>query len=756
MTIVNTNATYKTGILPDFPDSESGYVDAILISHVAIAGNGEVFQGGERVATGQIYRCTLNADGDPDSDTHPGGIWYLPTPDNTGTLAWTYRFVVTDSAGNTRYLTESNVSKSASAQSLSAILAAGATSQTADEIQALLASYVPLAGGTMTGQLDFSGTDHAGLKLLSLTTTERDALTPAEGMVIYNETLTAVQVYQDSAWVSVGSGAGGISNVVEDTTPQAGGDFDLNGNDLTDLNNPAWEVLTADTLRNLLTEADTALLNSRATGIRFGGALSDLGSGVIRIAAGAGGIIDNSDPSDPTYTAVTWAQTDLDLSATDGAYYIYVNGAGTVTSTTTEPSHDDYRTAIWLHRVSIRSNVYSASTAITQPLQQYGPQIWDVWRALGFVKKNLELSAASTNLTIAIAAGEVYSPGANFYTDPTNPHEVTYSAKSPVTFRHVDQDGDQGSDVTALDVGNYDNGGTLTAIPGASTRAQIFTVKMFPGSGGNVRIFYGQSFYNSVSLALDALQGGTYSPTFPAAYDADAVTLGWIIAEKGATNLADGVQLFITANKFGGAGGSVASTPSAIYLLASNNLSDVGDVATARANLGLAIDTDVQSYSAKTAAIDALTWAADKVIYLTGTATVAAADLTSFIRTLLDDADAATARATLLAAPLRPSLNAQTGTTYTFALTDEGLIVTGNNASAITFTIPPNSTTAFPTGTIIGIQQIGAGQITVAQGSGVTLRWYGGTGNKALAGQYANAAIRKSATDTWELAGRLA
>ncbi len=62
---------------------------------------------------------------------------------------------------------------------------------------------VPLAGGTMTGQLNFSGTTHAGLKLLSLTTTQRDALTPANGMLIYNTTNARVEQYTGGAWVGV-------------------------------------------------------------------------------------------------------------------------------------------------------------------------------------------------------------------------------------------------------------------------------------------------------------------------------------------------------------------------------------------------------------------------------------------------------------------------------------------------------------------------------------------------------------------------
>ena len=104
-----------------------------------------------------------------------------------------------------------------------------------------------------------------------------------------------------------------------------------------------------------------------------------------------------------------------------------------------------------------------------------------------------------------------------------------------------------------------------------------------------------------------------------------------------------------------------------------------------------------------------------------------------------------------LIAPLQ--INAQTGTTYTFVAADAGKLVTSSNGSAQTITIPPNSSVAFAIGTQIIVQNIGSGNATLAQGSGVTIQ--SKDSNKEIDGQFAAATCIKTATDTWSLIGAL-
>lgn len=99
------------------------------------------------------------------------------------------------------------------------------------------------------------------------------------------------------------------------------------------------------------------------------------------------------------------------------------------------------------------------------------------------------------------------------------------------------------------------------------------------------------------------------------------------------------------------------------------------------------------------------------------------------------------------------ALNAQTGTSYTTVLADDGKLITCDNASAITLTIPPNGTVAYGIGTQLNIMQLGAGQVTITPGAGVTIR---SAGSKLKTKeQYAVATCVKIASDTWVAVGNL-
>lgn len=116
----------------------------------------------------------------------------------------------------------------------------------------------------------------------------------------------------------------------------------------------------------------------------------------------------------------------------------------------------------------------------------------------------------------------------------------------------------------------------------------------------------------------------------------------------------------------------------------------------------------------------------------------------------------ATAAAQATADAAAPKLLAFSSTktaSHTLGLSDANKIVPMNVAGANNFTVPLNSAVAFPVGTQIAGVQLGAGTTTIAPTGGVTIRSRGG--RLASAGQYANWALVKIATDEWLIAGDL-
>lgn len=100
-------------------------------------------------------------------------------------------------------------------------------------------------------------------------------------------------------------------------------------------------------------------------------------------------------------------------------------------------------------------------------------------------------------------------------------------------------------------------------------------------------------------------------------------------------------------------------------------------------------------------------------------------------------------RSTIMDSTGSRGTNAQTGTTYTITPGDNGKIVTFNNASAVTVTLPQQSTAATIAGFGFFYQNLGAGTVTFVKEGAETL-----TGNTtAITG--ASGEIWRNTTTNW-------
>lgn len=244
----------------------------------------------------------------------------------------------------------------------------------------------------------------------------------------------------------------------------------------------------------------------------------------------------------------------------------------------------------------------------------------------------------------------------------------------------------------------------------------------------------------------------TPDPAVPAAAP-DAATL-WYETDTGDTyawTVATGWEIV------GGAGSG--------DLLSTNNLSDVASPSTSRANLGLAIGTNVQAYDA-----DLTTWAGITPGANVGTflATPSSANLAAAVTdetgsgalVFGTDPDLTGADITPAAAPSTNAIGylgspisaALDSGNVAPAIADCGKTFYHTDANARNFTIPANASVAFPIGSILGIEQgPSAAAVTVIITTD-TLQWGSSTGSRTLAAN-GGCSIQKVSATVWRIRG---
>lgn len=204
-----------------------------------------------------------------------------------------------------------------------------------------------------------------------------------------------------------------------------------------------------------------------------------------------------------------------------------------------------------------------------------------------------------------------------------------------------------------------------------------------------------------------------------------------------------------TATTKAGEASTSAAAAASSATTASTKASEAATSATAASNSADAASTSAsQAATSASAASDSATAAAASAA--TAAAAVNNTSVNAAIAT--DPAASREAMGAAAATDVIPSINAQTGTSYTAVLADR--VVTMDNAAANTFTVPASATVAYAVGTPLELWQAGAGQTTIVADSGVTIL-YPSDKTLKLRAQHSGASLRKVDTDTWRLVGDL-
>ena len=341
-------------------------------------------------------------------------------------------------------------------------------------------------------------------------------------------------------------------------------------------------VVKETNLQSYAEGVDQALLKDRGTEVLGGtGQVSfTIGTTVFDVAATTGQIKD-----DTGYYSINFlGETGISLISTVvSSIYVYIDNEGEVGQQTTEPTLIEYREKLFLTRLALVGGVLQAQEEIANPGGQYTNLLRDYLSYLSSPKKGLGLSA-NANLTFQVASGSVFELGINNSTQADDPNEQTFTLQNPTTFFYLNRDTTLGVGQTSLNVTSYDLNGVETTL--TNNRFKIMTVYKF--NSGNHVVQNGQAQYSSLDEAQTAISNRVFviNPV-----NNNGTRLGWIIVQKNATDLTN----TSTARFVNDEGSSATSTTTTGALLASNNLSDLVDLATSRTNLDVYSTTELDN-----------------------------------------------------------------------------------------------------------------------------------------------------------------
>lgn len=519
---------------------------------------------------------------------------------------------------------------------------------------------VKRVGDTMTGQLNLSGTDHFGLRLVRLTTAQRDALSAVQGAMIFNTTTSAVEVYDGSSWLDATAGAaGGEAN---SATTVGSGTLMVAGKSGTTIQIKSLGAGTGISLASASNSASISVDQSALSLTSIGGTLTIAKGGTSGATAASArsnlGLAIGSDVQ--AYDAVLADLAGLSLTKGDivvydgsnltkldqgtGGDYLQVHSAaatglrwnsaagGSGSGETNTASNLGSGLGIFKDKSGVdlrfRSigadstiTLTSAANSVSWAVNQSNLSLTSIGGTLTIAKggtSGATAASARTNLGLEIGAdvqawdadldtlaGLTKTDGL-FIVGATSAWE-TQSAATARTSLGLGSIATQNSNAVTI------TGGTISGI----TDLKIADGGTSASTAASARTNLGLAIGSDVQAwdaDLDTLAGLTKTDNFFIV----GATSAWESLSAGGARTAMGLGTIATQNS-----NAVSITGGVISAITDLKIADGGTsastAASARTNLGLAIGTDVQAYDADLSAIAGLTGTKGDVLVHNGT-----------------------------------------------------------------------------------------------------------------------------------------
>lgn len=387
-----------------------------------------------------------------------------------------------------------------------------------------------------------------------------DGLSKGETRLCY-QTSGNSDIWTLYVWDDADASGEAVPYRVDGATPTGtwsafGGRYNWNG-----IDTPGEMVLFAGSAKAVM--VGESVLQNTSTGVfRFDGLSIGAPTTDIDIGAGAGHVLNiHTDPDAPTHTDVSWSATSLTISdLSDGTItWVYMDPAGVPQQQATPPTPIQLRENLHLGLVVTFTGAILAFVSAPYVFTNPAMQLSELFDAIGTINLSVAISNGGSGLTLANSGGTLVARGANF--DGTaagraDPNSVAVSSANPQSFRYGTQTTFNPTLVTDIDPANYDVAGTITPIPGSSSRATNQRIWIAPDGQWGVQ--YGTVWYGSITLAISGSSTEAFVDN-PTIAQNNSVLVATLSVIKGATDLSDPTHArFLPGSKFGEAavGGS--------------------------------------------------------------------------------------------------------------------------------------------------------------------------------------------------------